>query len=157
MWRSNAESLQTIARRHMHKVDLCKVMVFSGQPEYWDRSASLRQNDYRQRFEQRECRASEKSDLLSGNNGRSALPEALDIFQGLSAGAKFAVLPFEHCCHPFAPVLWIADALLLVRCPIQQSWRTGIKALDFRKMIKEVCKKAGAVRDARKWKTLRMH
>src|SRR5437016_3991594 len=126
-----------IAGRHMHKVDFRKVMVFGGQPEYWDRSASLCQNDYRKRFKQRECRPSEKSDLLSGNNGGSALPEALNIFQGLSAGAKFAVLPFEHCRNPFAPVLRIADALLLVRGPIQQSWRTGIKTLDFGKMIKK--------------------
>src|SRR5437764_14939851 len=125
-----------IARRQMHKVDLRKVMVFSGQPEYRDRSASLCQNDYRQRFEQGECRPSEKSDLLSGNNGRSALSEALDILQSLSAGAKFAVLPFEHCRNLFPAVLRIADALLLVRCPIQQSWRTDIKALDFGKMIK---------------------
>src|SRR5437763_7275505 len=146
-----------IAGRQMHKVDFRKIMVFSGQPEYCDRSASLRQNDYRQRFEQGECRPSEKSDLLSGNNGGSTLPEALNIFQSLRAGAKFAVLPFEHCRNLFPAVLRIADALLLVRCPIQQSWRTGIKALDVGKMIKEVYKKAGAVRDARRWKTLRMH
>ena len=68
-----------------------------------------------------------------------------------------AVLPFEHRRNLFATVLRVADALLLVRGPFQQPRRTRIKILYFGEMVKKVGKKAGAVRDARKWKTLRMH
>src|SRR5213595_3181385 len=112
MCRINGKSLQVIPSRQMHKTNLCKIMIFSGQPEYRHCSGLLRDNCYRDRFEQRECRAAEKRNLLSGNNGWSTLPEALNILQSLSARAKPAVLPFEHCRNPLATVLRIADALL---------------------------------------------
>ena len=91
-----AKGLQLVARGKNDVVGFVEVMVFGCEPEDGDGSGVFGFADGGRGLEEREKGSAEESDLLAGDDGRSSLTEAGDVFESRSAGAEGAVLGLEQ-------------------------------------------------------------
>jgi hypothetical protein len=143
-------------------VDFREVVILACQPE--DRhtthpgaSSLVGEFDRSQRLENREQWSAEQSDLLACDRCRSACAQARDVFQGLRRSIPGLILPLQNCADTLPPSGVIAQVRSFVLYPLGEMRRPGIKLLDLGKIVEEITKQPGGVRDLAEGQTLRLH
>src|SRR5260370_5569259 len=157
MWWIHAQPFEMVSSRQVHEVDLGQVVILAGQPENRNCSSLLGKLGRGDRFESTKGRPGGKPPVLTGHDRRRAVSQTLNVLESLGPGAEFLVLTLQNVRHHFAAIVWVNDALLLFFPPVPCQRRPGVETANLVKMMEEVVKETAGVRNARKWKTLRIH
>src|SRR5437588_1470539 len=137
-------------------------MVFRRQPENGhaiDAACTrfLRKFNGCQSLENTEQRASEKPDLLAGQDGGGSGTETFNVVESLVGGVPILVLALEDRRH----MITASAIITLVRCfvlePFGESRRARIEVASGGSISEEVSEKPRRVRNLSEGQTVRLH
>src|SRR5581483_2537644 len=160
-WRFNPSG-NVIRPGNFDVVDFSEIVILGGKPKDRDRFDAggcclTCKFDRRQGFVDRKYWPSKQADLLSRHDGVCTGPQTSEISQSRIWRAPVAILALKYIGDLLVPLPVVRNLRSFVLKPIRKSWRAAVELADCGRLIQEVGKEAGGMRDFRKRQTLHLH